>query len=156
MAIFGRKKTEDNDKKSSQKGGAKNDAKKTNNTQTTAVSMKDLYEGDKTSVREEKKVQTKRKQSKAYRVLVKPLITEKATHQVVENKYVFAIDCKTNKIEIAKAIEDVYGIKPIAVNIVNVLGKKVRYGRTMGKRKDWKKAIVTLPKGKIINIYEGV
>ncbi|MEA3449868.1 MAG: 50S ribosomal protein L23 [Patescibacteria group bacterium] len=89
-------------------------------------------------------------------MLVRPLITEKAANLGSEDKYVFAVNKNANKIEIAKAINEVYGIKPIAVNIVRVGGKKVRHGRVQGRRKDWKKAIVTLPKGKTINIYEGV
>ena len=49
-----------------------------------------------------------------------------------------------------------YGITPVSVNIQNVRGKRVRFGRVRGKRKDWKKAIVTLPEGKTINVYDGV
>ena len=62
----------------------------------------------------------------------------------------------SNKIEIAKAVEEIYGIKPTAVNVIKTDGKKVRRGKYTGTRKDWKKAMVTLPKGKTINIYEGV
>jgi large subunit ribosomal protein L23 len=87
---------------------------------------------------------------------VKPLITEKAANVGAHNKYVFSVQKSTNKIEIGKAIHEIYGIKPEAVNIVNVTGKKVRYGRINGVRSDWKKAVVTLPAGKTINIYEGV
>ncbi len=92
----------------------------------------------------------------AYKVLVRPLITEKATEMAVLGKYVFEVAKDTNKVEVAKAIEEVYGIKPSSVNIVKMLGKKVRRGKITGKRKDWKKAIVTLPKGKTIEVYEGV
>ena len=92
----------------------------------------------------------------AYSILIKPLVTEKAGFLGHENKYVFEVSVDANKIEIAKAIEEVYAIKPVSVNIMNRDGKTVRRGRTMGRRKDWKKAIVELPKGKTINIYEGV
>ena len=61
-----------------------------------------------------------------------------------------------NKIEIAKAVNDVYGVKPVSVNIIKTKGKKTRSGRVTGKRKDWKKAVVTLKKGESIKIYEGV
>ncbi|MCK5211666.1 50S ribosomal protein L23 [Candidatus Parcubacteria bacterium] len=128
--------------------------------------MKDLYRDKakpgKTSQKKvegkEAKKETKKKagSSRAYRVLIKPLITEKAAILNTESKYVFSVATNANKIEIANAVEEVYGIKPIAVNIIKVSGKKVRYGRTFGKRKNWKKAIVALPKGKSINIYEGV
>jgi large subunit ribosomal protein L23 len=102
------------------------------------------------------KDKTVKKDGNAYRILVKPLITEKATEIGALNKYVFEVDKGANKIEIAKAIEEVYGVKPLDINIIRMKGKKVRYGRTLGKKKDWKKAIITLEKGKTIKIYEGV
>lgn len=92
----------------------------------------------------------------AYRVIKKPMITEKASRVGTENKYVFAVAEKTNKIDIAKAIFEIYGVKPASVNIVRQPGKAVRYGRVKGRRKNWKKAYVTLPAGQTINPYEGV
>jgi large subunit ribosomal protein L23 len=97
-----------------------------------------------------------KKYGNAYRVLVKPLITEKASVLGAENKYFFEVSKKANKIEIAKAINDVYGVKPVKVNIIRMSGKNVRYGRVIGKRKGWKKAVVTLKEGDSIKIYEGV
>jgi large subunit ribosomal protein L23 len=124
------------------------------------TSMKDLYGGASTSSvasgKSTKKDKIIRKYGSAYSVLVKPLITEKASNIGVLNKYMFMVSSRANKIEVAKAIEEVYGIKPTNVHIMTVFGKKVRYGRIMGERKDWKKAIITLPVGKTINIYEGV
>ncbi|RMD59472.1 50S ribosomal protein L23 [Candidatus Parcubacteria bacterium] len=96
------------------------------------------------------------KKGKAAQVLLRPVITEKATLLGSENKYVFAVAPKANKIEIAKAIEVIYGVRPVSINIIKVKGKKVRYGRIQGRRKDWKKAIITLPTGKTLNVYEGV
>ena len=121
-------------------------------------SMKELYGKSEvtTTTKEGKKVKKERKYGNAYRVLVKPLITEKAANLGTENKYVFAVSVRANKIEVAKAVDELYGVKPVSVNIIKMQGKKVRQGRTKGKRKDWKKAIVTLPEGKTINIYEGV
>ncbi|NIA18342.1 MAG: 50S ribosomal protein L23 [Actinobacteria bacterium] len=104
----------------------------------------------------EDKKDGKRKYGNAYKVLVKPLVTEKASVMGTLNKYFFAVAIGANKIEIAKAVQDVYGVKPISVNIIRMQGKSVRHGRTMGKRKDWKKAIVTLKKGESIKVYEGV
>lgn len=92
----------------------------------------------------------------AYRILIRPLITEKATNLSNENKYIFEVSGDANKIEIKKAIKNVYGVRPISINIVNVRGKQVRFGRTMGRTKDRKKAIVTLKKGEKIEVYEGV
>ncbi|MDD2806926.1 MAG: 50S ribosomal protein L23 [Patescibacteria group bacterium] len=90
------------------------------------------------------------------KVLIKPLITEKATHLAVINKYVFAINPKMNKVEVKKAIRAVYKVDPIKINISNFSGKAVRYGKTSGKTKSWKKAIVTLKAGDKIEVYEGV
>ena len=92
----------------------------------------------------------------AYRVLVGPVVTEKATNLVAENKYVFEVAKDANKIEVKKAVKNVYGFDPLDVKIINVRGKDVSYGRVSGRRKAWKKAIVTLKKGDKIEIYEGV
>lgn len=148
MAIFGKKKTE---KSAKDKVVKKADDKKT--------SMKEMYADKKKAAAPGKKTveaKTKKKFANAYRVLVRPLITEKASILQQENKYVFEVSENSNKIEVAKAIEEVYNIKPVAVNTVRVIGKRVRSGKTRGKRRDWKKAVVTLPAGKTIKIYEGV
>lgn len=89
-------------------------------------------------------------------ILVKPVVTEKAAAANQFNQYVFMVANKANKIDVAKAVKIFYGIEPVAVNIINVSGKKVTRGRVKGQRSDWKKAIVTLPAGKTIQIYEGV
>ena len=96
------------------------------------------------------------KPNNAYRLLKKPLVTEKVSIMASENKYVFEVARDANKVEIKKAIKAIYGIEPEKVNIINNLGKKVQRGRVQGKRKDTKKAMVKLPKGKTIDVYEGV
>ncbi len=126
--------------------------KKTNDKPEEEKSMKDLY----TASGEMKKKDTKKVTGQAYRVLVKPMVTEKATNLVSSNQYVFMVGIDTNKIEVAKAIQEIYGVKPISVNIIKVKGKKVNRGRIIGKRKDFKKAVVTLKKGDTISVYEGV
>jgi len=98
----------------------------------------------------------KHEDSLAYRVISKPLITEKATDLTALNKYVFVVPINANKIEIGERIFGVYGVKPIKVNIIRRPGKKVRYGRRVGVTKGYKKAIVTLAEGKQIEVYEGV
>lgn len=90
----------------------------------------------------------------AYRVLVRPVFTEKSAMLQSAGKYVFAVAKDAGKVEIAAAIRDLYGVKPVAVNIVKIQGKKVRFGRFAGKEKDVKKAIVTLKKGDTIAIME--
>lgn len=89
-------------------------------------------------------------------VLVAPLVTERSSAMEQLNKYAFIVDASANKIEIAKAFATRYGIMPEGVNVSNYYGKYKRYGRNWGKTKDWKKAIISLPKGKSINVYEGV
>ncbi len=125
---------------------------KTNDKPEEEKSMKDLY----TASGEMKKKDAKKISGQAYRVLIKPMVTEKATNLVSSNQYVFMVGIDTNKIEVSKAIQEVYGVKPISVNIIKVKGKKVNRGRITGKRKDFKKAVITLKKGDTISVYEGV
>ncbi len=92
----------------------------------------------------------------AYRVLLKPMISEKSSSLLVHNQYVFVVDDRANKIEVKKAVQKVYDVKVVGVNIVRMRGKVVRFGRTNGKRSIWKKAIVTIQSGQKIELYEGV
>jgi len=96
------------------------------------------------------------KTNQSYQVLIKPLVTEKAADLGAFNQYVFAVDSKINKIEVKKAIRSIYGVNPIKVNMINVLGRRVRYGKVSGRTKNWRKAIITLKAGDKIEIYEGV
>ena len=92
----------------------------------------------------------------SYNVLMHPLMTEKINLQMSVNQYSFAVNSRSNKVEIKKAIQETYGVNPTKVRIMNVLGKSVRSGRGQSThRTNWKKAIVTLPTGKKIDIYEG-
>ena len=88
-------------------------------------------------------------------ILVRPLITERTTQLMAEDKYVFVVAKAANKIEIAKAVAEVFKVKVAKVNTVNVTGKKKRMGRTEGKRPDYKKAIVKLAPGETIEFFEG-
>jgi large subunit ribosomal protein L23 len=165
MSIFGKNTTKDEKQEGEAKPAVVKAVKKAK--PEAKKSMKDLYgagqEKTSTPVAEtEAKVESAKKESSvtsasaAYRVLLRPLLTEKGSHLGVQNKYLFEVGYDTNKIEVAKAIEIVYGIKPSKVNIIKLAGKVMRRGRTEGKRKNWKKAIVTMPKGKTIQIYEGI
>jgi large subunit ribosomal protein L23 len=82
--------------------------------------------------------------------LVKPLVSEKGYRQMTLGQYGFRVSTKANKISIAKAVEKVYDVKVARVNIINVMGKARKYGKTQGRTSDWKKAIVTLKKGQTI------
>ncbi len=153
MAIFGTK--EIKDVKDAKKTPVKKASapKKTVVTAPKADKMDDLY-ADKDKSTGKKASATKF--DGAHRVLIKPLVTEKAANFAVLNKYVFVVSDNSNKLEVAKAVLAVYGVKPVAVNIVCQNGKAVSRGRIKGKRSDVKKAIVTLKKGDSIQIYEGV
>lgn len=156
MALFGKKKTDAGDEKDSVKGVKSAGAKSETAPKKAATSMQDLYSGVAPVVGSKKTAVAVPEINDSYRVLISPLVTEKATNLVAENKYVFIVAKSANKIAIAKAIKATYGVTPIQVNVVNVSGKKVARGRVKGQRSDWRKAIVTLAKGEAIKIYEGV
>ena len=85
--------------------------------------------------------------------IVKGMIrTEKGSIMMAENKYLFWVDKSSNKIEIRKAIEDMYKVKVSGVNTVMMRGKSKRVRYAVGKTPDWKKAIVTLKEGQKIDI----
>ena len=158
MAIFGKKTEDTATSPAPAKTTAVTKTKEAKATEEKSTSMKDLYEAGTSAPKAKAKGDSKLviKNGRAFSVLIKPLVTEKASILGEQNKYVFNVAISANKIEVAKAVYEVYGITPSAVNMVRVGGKKTRTGRIAGKRKDWKKAIVTLPKGKTIKIYEGV
>ena len=87
-------------------------------------------------------------------IIIRPLITEKSTTLMVEGKYVFEVAKAANKIEIAKAISQIFNVNVASVNTVNVEGKVKRMGRSIGKRSDYKKAIVKLAAGETIEFFE--
>jgi large subunit ribosomal protein L23 len=92
-----------------------------------------------------------------YSVIRTPLLTEKC-HDLKENRnqVAFRVDTRANKVEVKAAVEKIFKVKVERVNIMNVKGKVKRLGRNMGKRADWKKAVVTLKAGENIEIIEGV
>jgi len=89
-------------------------------------------------------------------LIKRPLITEKTTRLMEENKYCFLVDPKANKTQIKQAIEEIFNVKVKAVNTHIVLGKVKRMGRYAGRRPSWKRAIVTLESGSRIEFFEGV
>ncbi len=83
-----------------------------------------------------------------YEIIKYPVITEKSTAIFgQENKYCFAVDKAANKYTIKKAIEFIYKVTVLKVNVVKMSGKKKRVRRQLGRTPDWKKAIVTLKEG---------
>lgn len=91
-----------------------------------------------------------------YQVIKEPHSTEKATHQKGFNQVSFKVHPRANKIEIKQAVETLFKRKVLEVRTLNVRGKRRRMGRNVGRRSDWKKAIVKLAPGENIEIFEGM
>ncbi len=94
--------------------------------------------------------------SRVYETLLHPLVTEKSSLLQTFNQYVFRIGTAATKRDVKLAVKSMYGISPVSVKMINVNGKMTRFGSQRGRRSDFKKAIVTLPKGSDIKISETV
>ena len=93
----------------------------------------------------------------SYEIIKKPIITENSMDQMAERKYTFEVAKDANKIEIKKAVEEIFGVKVEKVTTMRVLGKVKRMGANSGKRPDWKKAIVKLTdSSKTIEFFDGL
>ncbi|MDH5762301.1 MAG: 50S ribosomal protein L23 [Nitrospinota bacterium] len=91
-----------------------------------------------------------------YRVLEKPLITEKSTMmQEQGNRVMFQVHRSANKLQIKEAVQRIFKVTVLDVNTINVKPKSKRFGRHMGQTKAWKKAIVLLKEGDRIDFFEG-
>ncbi len=91
-----------------------------------------------------------------YEIVKRPLITEKGSIQKeVNNQLSFEVDRKANRVEIRHAVEKIFNVRVVKVRTMQMKGKVKRVGRTLGKRRDWKKAIVTLAGGENIEFFEG-
>ncbi len=91
-----------------------------------------------------------------FELLRSPVITEKATLLSEHNQVTFRVPVDANKIEVRKAVENVFGVKVTAVNTVLTKGKTKRFRGRVGRRSDVKKAIVTLAEGESIDVTTGV
>ncbi|MDP2646734.1 MAG: 50S ribosomal protein L23 [Desulfobacterales bacterium] len=92
-----------------------------------------------------------------YGIIRSPLDTEKTNIQKENfNKVSFEVDRRANRIEIKRAVEKIFNVNVLDVHTMQVKGKTKRRGRIVGKRKDWKKAVVTLKAGERIDFFEGV
>ena len=93
----------------------------------------------------------------AYDIIVKPIITEQSMEATAEKKYVFQVANDANKIEIKKAIEEIFGVQVEKVNTIRMDGKEKRMGVHVGRRASWKKAMVKLTaESKTIEFFEGM
>lgn len=90
-------------------------------------------------------------------VIVRPMITEKATRLGTEHKYMFEVETAANKVQVKEAVEKGFSVKVTSVNLMNVRGKPKRVrGNRIKHRPDWKKAVVTLAPGDKIELFEGI
>ena len=90
-------------------------------------------------------------------IIIKPIITEKSMEDMAFGKYTFVVDKRSNKTEVKKAVESIFGVKVEKVNTMNYLGKLKRQGIHSGRRASWKKAIVKLTDdSKKIEFFEGM
>ncbi|MBR2216018.1 MAG: 50S ribosomal protein L23 [Selenomonadaceae bacterium] len=87
-------------------------------------------------------------------IIIRPVVTERSSNLIAEGKYVFVVDKRANKIEIAKAVAEIFKVKVDKVNTMNIQGKKKRMGRFVGKRPDYKKAVVKLAPGEAIEFFK--
>ena len=94
----------------------------------------------------------------SYDVIIRPIITERSMAGAAEKRYVFEVAPTAGKIEIKKAVEEIFGVKVAKVNTMTVPGKAKRLGAARpGRTKDWKKAIVQLTEdSKTIEFFEGM
>jgi large subunit ribosomal protein L23 len=111
----------------------------------------------KETPKEAKAVKLKEDTGIAHRILINHHLSEKTNQFSQSGQYVFKVAKHANKIEVKKAVENVYDVHVVRVNMVNSKGKVRRQGRTFGQTSDWKKAVVTLKAGeRISGLAEGV
>ena len=111
-----------------------------------------LAEKPKKEVPSSTPLKPKKVSEMAYRVLKRPHVTEKATDLTKINQYVFEVYADTNKPEIKKVIEDIYGVDVVALRIVNIPRKKRKLGKTEGWKAGYKKVIARIKEGQKIEI----
>lgn len=93
---------------------------------------------------------------KATHTLIEPIVTEKSAQLSDRGVIVFKVAEDANRVTVRNAFRELYKITPVKVNVMNVRGKSIRFGRTTGQTQNYKKAIITLPEGKRIDVFEGV
>jgi large subunit ribosomal protein L23 len=92
----------------------------------------------------------------SYEVIRRPVITEKSTMLGDNGQYVFEVARDANKIEVKRAVEEIFKVRVRAVNVIHMRGKSRRMGRTAGMTSSWKKAVVSLEEGQRIEFFQGV
>jgi large subunit ribosomal protein L23 len=88
-------------------------------------------------------------------ILIKPVVSEKSYHQIQENRYTFRVHKDAHKTQVRQAVEELFEVTVLSVNIIKMPAKPKRRGMIKGTRPGWKKAIVELKAGDTIEIFEG-
>jgi large subunit ribosomal protein L23 len=91
----------------------------------------------------------------ADQIIIAPVLTEKTNLLREQNKYVFRVDFRANKLQVSAAVKELFGVSPVACNVANIKGKPKRVRAKLGYTSRWKKAVVTLSPGDKIAIFEG-
>lgn len=93
----------------------------------------------------------------AHDIIIRPIISEQSMAQIADRKYTFVVAKSANKIEIKKAVEEIFGVNVEKVTTINMAGKIKRMGRYEGRRAAWKKAVIKLTEGsKTIEFFDGM
>lgn len=93
----------------------------------------------------------------AYEIIKRPIVTEQSMDQMADRKYTFEVATSANKIEIKKAVEEIFGVTVEKVTTINMDGKVKRMGANIGRRAAWKKAVIKLTeKSKTIEFFDGL
>ncbi|MDP2631934.1 MAG: 50S ribosomal protein L23 [Candidatus Uhrbacteria bacterium] len=109
-----------------------------------------------------KKVETKEKKmvisasARSLNTILEPIVSEKTAQLSDKGVMVFRVHPNTNRVAVKQAFKEMYHVIPESVNIINVRGKRLNFGRVSGKRSDVKKALIKLPNGTTIDVFDGV
>jgi large subunit ribosomal protein L23 len=90
------------------------------------------------------------------KIIIEPIVTEKSNHMRDAGKYAFKVDSRANKLEIMQAVRGLFNVHPVSCRVMRVKRKPKRVRYQLGYTSEWKKAIVTLRSGEVIQIFEGV
>ncbi len=88
-------------------------------------------------------------------VIIRPVVSEKSYALIAEGKYTFRVDDRAHKTQVARAVEEIFGVSVAAVRTAKVRAKPKRRGLSQGRTRSWKKAIVQLAPGERIELFEG-
>jgi|SRR3989344_1645316 len=109
--------------------------------------------GEKVTEKKSEYLASKNAGKFSYDIVRDPHISEKGTYLAEKNKYTFKVYERSNKLEIKKAVEGIYGVDVLAVNVISIPHKKRRLGKTEGFKKGYKKALVTIKEGQKIEVF---